>query len=156
MGLGVRLGRGIVEGVTVMGGAVFAGVRLDPSGTVTFQGVEQSVTGCHAVVDSVGAIRDRATLTRVVGGAVVAGPLGAVIGGLLRKRVDERQVFLLISGPRLDWVVPVKTWQVGEAQRFAAVLNTAAKLPPTLTEVVPDPQVQPYRRRSGVYQPGMQ
>lgn len=104
----------------------FAGVELHPDGSLRYRGDWQSTSTCHATVDTVGAIRDRATVTRVVAGAVLAGPVGAVVGGLLRKRVDDRQVWLTITGGEQDWVVEVALGSQKQAQTFAAAVNAAA------------------------------
>lgn len=101
------------------------GVELG-DGTLSYSGRTQPLAGCHAYVDTVGAVRDRATLTRVVGGAVVAGPVGAIVGGLLRKRVDEREFYLFITGEQ-DWVIPIRQSLAAQARSFAAGLNTAAR-----------------------------
>lgn len=105
----------------------FAGVELHPDGSVRYQGEWQDTASCHAEVDTAGQVRDRATLTRIAGGALVAGPVGAVVGGLLRKRVDERETWLLITGSKADWVVPVRGPQTGAARQFATALNNAAR-----------------------------
>lgn len=101
-----------------------------------------------------GQVRDRATLTRVAGGALVAGPVGAVVGALLRKRVDERQAWLVVTGDQYDWVVEVRPTQLGQAREFAAAINAAARAAqeeqPGLVETA-----QPYRRAVGVYRPGL-
>lgn len=139
-------------------GATFAGVELHTEGFVRYRGEQQDVASCHATVDTAGSVRDRATLTRVLGGAVVAGPVGAIVGGLLRKRVDERQVLLVVAGDRYDWVVEVPARLLGEAHRFAGRLNRTAALAAAeaaAAQVVPGPAPEPYRRRTGVYRAGL-
>jgi hypothetical protein len=42
-----------------------------------------------------------------MGGALVAGPVGAAIGGLPRKRVDERECYLFVTG-QMDWAIPIR------------------------------------------------
>jgi hypothetical protein len=102
------------------------GVEVSTDGTLTWRGQSQQLASCHAYVDTIGQIRDRATLTRVVGGALVAGPVGAVVGGLLRKRVDERECYLLITGEK-DWAIEVQPSLAPRARTFAAWLNTQAR-----------------------------
>lgn len=105
----------------------FAGVELHPDGSVHYRGEWQDTSACYATVDTAGQIRGRATLTRVSAGAVIAGPVGAVVGALFRKRVDERECWLVIAGDRFDWVVPVRPNLQGQARQFAAQLNTQAR-----------------------------
>ena len=105
---------------------LFPGLRFDAD-TATYQGVTQPIAGASAVVDSAGALSRRPTLTRVALGGILAGPLGAIGGGLLQKKNDDRQVFILIDGSKAAWAVPVKPDQLGDATRFAALFNTAAK-----------------------------
>jgi hypothetical protein len=95
------------------------------AGTVSYSGRCQGLAGVHAYVDTVGQVRDRAMLTRVVGGAVAAGPVGAVVGALLRKRTDERECLLFITGEQ-DWVIPIRPSLAPRARSFAAWLNTQA------------------------------
>jgi hypothetical protein len=105
----------------------FAGVELHPDGSVRYAGEWQDTSACFATVDTVGQIRGRATLTRVSAGALIAGPVGAVVGALFRKRMDERECWLVVAGDRYDWVVPVRPHLQGQARQFAAALNTQAR-----------------------------
>ena len=134
---------------------VFAGVELHPDGSVRHRGEWQDTSACHAEVQTAGQVRDRATLTRVAGGALVAGPVGAIVGGLLRKRVDEQQGWLLITGDRHDWVVQLRPDQLGDAQQFAITVNNAAREQQQKEAEAAAPAVQPYRRNRGVYRPGL-
>lgn len=108
-------------------GVMFAGVIVHSDGSTRYKGEWQDTSACHATVDSAGSVRDRATVTRMAGGALVAGPVGAVLGALFRKRVDEREVYLIVTGDRYDWVVPVRPAESALAHRFAAELNTRAR-----------------------------
>jgi hypothetical protein len=105
---------------------LFPGLMFDDE-TVTYQGVTQSIAGSTAVVDTAGELDRRPTLSRVAVGGVLFGALGAVGGGLVQKKVDGRQVFVLIDGPLAAWAVPAKPDQYGDATRFVALFNTAAK-----------------------------
>lgn len=132
----------------------FAGLELHPDGSVRYGGEWQNTSSCHAMVETAGTIRDRATLTRVVGGALVAGAVGAIVGGMFRKRVDDTQTWLIITGEK-DWAVPVPRSLAGMARQFAAVLNNEARalLEAETTPAVPAPV--PSTPRRGVYQPGL-
>ena len=85
------------------------------------------MAGAVAVVDSAGQLSRRPTLSRVAMGAVLAGQLGAIGGGLLQKKEDSRQIFILIDGTKVAWAVPVKPEQFVDATQFAAKFNSAAK-----------------------------
>lgn len=130
----------------------FAGVEIHPDGSLRYGGEWQDTATCHAEVETAGQVRDRATLTRVVGGALVAGPVGAVVGGLFRKRVDDREVWLVVTGDKHDWVVPVRSAQLKQARLFVAEVNSAAR---SWAERVTHVERVPSRPRSNVYQPGM-
>ncbi|MFF2053765.1 DUF4429 domain-containing protein [Leifsonia sp. NPDC058194] len=106
--------------------ALFPGLSFDGE-SVTYQGVTQPIAGSNAVVDTAGELDRRPTLSRVAMGGVLFGALGALGGGLMQKKVDSRQVFLLIDGPLAAWAVPAKPDQYSDATRFAALFNTAAK-----------------------------
>jgi hypothetical protein len=105
---------------------LFPGLTFDAD-NVTYRGVTQPIAGASAVVDTAGALDRRPTLSRVAVGGILFGALGAVGGGLLQKKVDTRQVFVLIDGPQAAWAVPAKADQFGDATQFAALFNTAAK-----------------------------
>lgn len=131
----------------------FAGVELHPDGSLRYRGDWQNTSACHATVDTAGNLRDRATVTRVVAGAVVAGPVGAILGGLFRKRVDDTQTWLVITGEK-DWVVPVARSLAGMARQFAARVNNEARERAVL-ETPTAPPVQPSKPKPGVYRPGL-
>jgi hypothetical protein len=106
----------------------FAGVTLQGD-MITYKRQSQPVAGVKAEVESVGQLRQRTTATRVAAGTIVGGPIGAVVGGLLRKKVDDRQLFLLIDGPKYAWAIPVDVTKKHQtkAREFAAKVTTAGK-----------------------------
>lgn len=122
--------------------SLFPGLRFHDM-TATYAGLTQPIAGATAVVDSAGALSQRPTLTRVALGAVLFGGVGAIGGGLLQKKTDTRQVFILIDGPLAAWTVPVKPDQFGDAQRFAGLFNTAAKHAGSATAEGAPPTEQP-------------
>lgn len=83
----------------------------------------------HAAVslESGGRTR-RVTATRVVGGAVLAGPLGAAAGALARKKIPGS--WLLICDTRTGHVdqVPVMEAELGDAAGFVAAVESAQQL----------------------------
>lgn len=105
---------------------LFPGLHFDEE-TVTYHGEPQPVAGASAVVDTAGQLSRRPTLSRVAIGSVLFGALGAIGGGLMQKKEDTRQVFILIDGTKYAWAVPVNPDRYADAQSFAARFNSAAK-----------------------------
>lgn len=97
----------------------FSGIRLEGE-TITYEKDTQPLAGVTASVESVGAIRQRATLTRTLG----TGGLGLF---LFKKKVDDRDLFLTIEGPAFQWLIDVDPKKQKDAREFAAKVNTAAK-----------------------------
>lgn len=105
----------------------FGGVEIHPDGSVRYGGEWQNASSCTAYVETAGQLRERSTLTRVGAGAVIAGPVGAVLGALFRKKVDEREVYLMVEGDKSAWLVKVHPSRSMEARRFAVALNNASR-----------------------------
>lgn len=81
------------------------------------------VAGATAEFDS-GATKKNMTATRVLGGAVLFGPAGAIVGGMLKK--DRSKVYVVIDIPGRGSVVldaPAKDEKA--AREFAAKVNAA-------------------------------
>lgn len=112
----------------------FAGVVLDLDlGTIGYQSdLHRDVRGATAQVETAGDIDRRVTATRLM----LTGPLA--FG--LRKKKDQRELWLTIEGGDFAWAVPVKPKKSADARRFAALIHSASKqerpetqeLPPTL------------------------
>ena len=88
------------------------------------------LAGARATVDTAGAIDKRVTATRLLTTGVFA------FG--LRKKKDERELFLLIEGDGFGFVVDLDPKKQKEAREFAAKLNAA-----TARTAVPDPGSPP-------------
>ena len=92
---------------------------------ITAQGVTRPVAGVIAEYES-GADRKRPTLTRVAAGAVIAGPAGAIVGGLFRK--DTTRGYITVTFPDGGVIVidgPVRDEK--EMREFAQVVNNASR-----------------------------
>lgn len=106
-----------LNGVACMNGKIRRGVRSWP------------VAGASCTVES-GASSSRMTLTRVGAGAVVLGPVGAILGGLAKK--DRSRVYVVLTVPGdgehpgevFSFDVPVKDEK--DAREFASKVNAAA------------------------------
>ena len=127
--------------------ASFQGVKLK-DGTISYRdGLRREtfpVAGAEAWVESAGAIDRRLSLARTGGGALLLGPFGAVLGAIAKKKVDDRQLFLLINGPGFAWSVEVPVDKVGmdgsrkgyakrqqkRARKFAAEVTAAGSRRP--------------------------
>ncbi|MCJ0906225.1 hypothetical protein [Rhodococcus sp. ARC_M6] len=93
--------------------------------SLTHQAVTYPVKGARATVESAASAKTRMTATRVVGGAIVLGPLGALLGGMAKK--DQSKIFLIVE--MADGTVITDRAQARHeavARRFAGAINTAA------------------------------
>lgn len=106
--------------------AEFGGVTLGP-GTISYKGEQQALAGVTATVETAGQIRRRFTATRLAAGTVALGPIGFVLGAMARKKVDDRELYLLIDGPHYAWSVAVDPAMGAQAREFAARIHTAGK-----------------------------
>lgn len=90
-----------------------------------------SIIGVKATVETAGnlAVTKRATLTRMVVGDVIAGPVGAVVGGAgfkKTKRLDVRELYLYIEGPTFQYVQQFLPDEGPRVRQFAATINSVA------------------------------
>ncbi|MHB1720789.1 MAG: hypothetical protein ACYCV1_11805, partial [Acidimicrobiales bacterium] len=120
---GKRLGK--CHGITL-----FERMIATPQGTA-------SLIGARAGVDTAGnlAVTKRATLTRTVAAGLVAGPVGAVVGGAgfkKTKKIDARELYLHIEAPTLSCVLTAPT---AEAVGFLGSGCQCPRRDPGLTAV---------------------
>jgi hypothetical protein len=115
------------------------GVRLDAYGPVTLHALriitpagEAPLDGAEASVDTAGALseRKRTTFTRLAVGGALLGPLGAVLalGFPKRKKVDGRELYLLIEAGAASCVLQVQPDDGARVRTFATQINAAATL----------------------------
>lgn len=103
----------------------FAGFTTDGE-FLSYGSDRRRIKGARATVEAGAAARSRMTATRVIGGAAILGPLGAILGGLAKK--DESKVFLIVE--MQDGTVfteEVKGRHEGAARQFAGLINTQAR-----------------------------
>ena len=74
----------------------FGGMKVADN-YIEYEGKRYPRAGAKAVMDTGAAAQKRITATRVVGGAVVLGPLGALLGGVAKKRTG--MIFLTVDLP---------------------------------------------------------
>ncbi len=89
-----------------------------------------SLRGVRAIVDTAGNLIEsrRPTLTRMAAGGLLLGPLG-MLGSLAvqkKKKVDARELYLLIEGGGMASVVRCPPEDGQKAREFAAKINAAA------------------------------
>lgn len=106
--------------------AKFEGVTLRKRSIGRGLADTQPLTGVHASIESGEALSRRTTATRVVAGAVLAGPVGAVVGAVAKKKTGGDS-YLVITGPEFEWQIEVDRKHADKARQFAAQINTAAK-----------------------------
>ena len=81
--------------------------------------------GAFAELDTVDAPAPQTTLTRIAAGAVIAGPVGAIIGGMLKK--DRSKGFITVT--LADGCVIIGEFpaaKISQARKFASLINEAS------------------------------
>lgn len=105
----------------------FEGLTFDGS-VLSYGGQSQNVESARVLVETAGQLDRRTTLTRVAAGGFLFGPAGAVVGALAKKKVDHRELYLVVDGDLYAWAVPVNPNKGAEARAFAAKVNTASRV----------------------------
>lgn len=134
VGLGMSLRRHLLCGTLVgmavpvvedhrfdcaFGGAVLVGRWI------RFGGGVYPVVGAQAAAEQ-GDSRSRMTATRVVGGAVLLGPVGAVLGGMARK--GRSRCYVAVVTRRGSFTLSDSVRRFDQALRFASSVNGAAEM----------------------------
>lgn len=96
-----------------------------PSGIMGFETGHVRVT-----IDTAGNLvqTQRATLTRMAAGGLLLGPLGALLGGMYKKKEmqDTRELYILVESDTIGAVLPLDPDQGPKARRFAAMVQSTA------------------------------
>ena len=101
----------------------FGDITITGEGVLTYKGHEFPTHGARATVDQ-GGVKQKVGAGRVVGGAVLAGPVGAVIGGMAKKSKGDISLEVqLADGRVLVATGPVKSLE--KAQDVASRINDA-------------------------------
>ncbi len=88
--------------------------------------MKRPAAGVVASIESGGDAGPKIKVGRVAAGAIIAGPVGAVVGGLLRKNVNRVYVTVTFpDGETVDEDVPVK--EEREARAFVSSINAAGR-----------------------------
>lgn len=100
--------------------------------TITVSGKKYDVTeDARAEVDTAGNLstKSRSTLTRIGAGAVLFGPVGAVVGATAKKSkdVDKRELYLLVEGDGFAGVISCDPDDGAKARDMAQKINLAAR-----------------------------
>lgn len=90
-----------------------------------FKKVRRPIAGAVAEYEAGSSVGGRTTLTRVAAGALLAGPAGAIVGGMFKKDVSKGYVtttfpdgtVVILEGPLKD---------ESKLRQFAAKVNAAA------------------------------
>lgn len=88
-------------------------------------GVKKSVAGAVAEFES-GAQQKNTTVTRVAAGAIIAGPVGAIVGGLFKK--DKSRAYVTVMFPDGQVAIidgPIKDEK--QLRSYAQIINAAGR-----------------------------
>lgn len=97
-------------------------LRLPPGGNFRIERL--AIQDVQAEYES-GEPSERSTLARVTAGALIAGPVGAIVGGMFKKDKSRVYVVLAITDGRVI-VIDAPTKDALKARSFVAKVNTAA------------------------------
>lgn len=128
------------------------GIKIDEkAGTIKKGRAVEPLAGVTAYVESAGGIDRRLSVSRTAGGALLLGPLGAVLGGIAKKKTSNEQLFLIVEGPTFAWSEEIRLEKgMGastinqdkqkKARKFAAKITSAGRKSAVAHAVPPTPQ----------------
>lgn len=103
---------------------------VTPTQVVLPQGTFPLTPAVAVRVDTAGnlAVGSRSTLTRIAAGGLLFGPVGAIVGGVAKKRVayDTRELYLLVQGENFAALITCSPDDGERVRRFALAVNQAA------------------------------
>lgn len=105
------------------GYAIMDGELRCPPG-MNFRTERIPIKDVHAEYES-GEATERSTLTRVAAGALIAGPIGAIVGGMFKKDKSLVYVILTLTDGRVI-VIDAPKKDSTAAHQFVGKVNTAA------------------------------
>lgn len=85
----------------------------------------QPIAGAHVEVLTSGQINRRFDWGNTITGAVLMGPVGAVMGAG-EKKTDDRELYLVVTGSEKQWAAKLNPKDTSLAHGFAASANSAA------------------------------
>lgn len=104
---------------------------VTPHGTIDLESDPASAT-----VDSAGSIMEtrRTTLTRMATGGLLFGPLGALGGGMVKKKgkFDSRELYLVIESGSVASIVQCDPNAGPQVRQFAMSINNASRTAPAI------------------------
>lgn len=81
----------------------------------------------RATVEAGGNIDRRTSATRVATGAILTGGVGAIIGAIAKKKVDKRELYLVVEADEWAELVELKPKHGAQARELAQAINLAAR-----------------------------
>ena len=102
------------------------GNQVAADGTLIIGGEKNTAKGANAYFENGANVGSRVTATRVVAGAVLLGPLGAVLGGIAKK--DRNKLYVIVEcadGTVLSTDLPAK--DETKVREFVNKINACAK-----------------------------
>ena len=88
------------------------------------EGQSAPLSGAKAEIVDADTARTRMTATRVLGGAVLFGPLGALVGGMAKKNVGQVYVLVTTEDGRM-FSASAKSKETGKAAELVSRINAA-------------------------------
>lgn len=103
-------------------------------------GKKYPIEGAKATMETGAQAASRMTATRVAAGAIVLGPLGALLGGMAKK--DMSKLFVVIElGDGRTVTAEVKAKHEAKVRRFVTAVNEAGSATRPVVDPGPEPEI---------------